>query len=191
MRKHVARNLRQSFLIRRFDPYQGLVSVVIHSQNDPRAALVWVDRAKSVTLKGQLGAQEGLSRAALLSPAVSKSGPEITLPEGNTFIIEYFSTSDELFVFGTGRHGVTDAADALSAAALNLQVQQTLSNSHENGKARFEALARKLYDYLMAPVAAQLESQTVEHLVILPDGPLHSLPFAGLKSPAGSYPLDT
>jgi CHAT domain-containing protein len=32
-----------------------------------------------------------------------------------------------------------------------------------------------------------LESQDVNHLVILPDGALHFLPFAGLKSPAGSY----
>jgi CHAT domain-containing protein len=190
MRKHVARNLRQSFLIRRFDPYQGLVSVLIRSQKDPRAALAWVDRAKSMTLKEQLGAQEGLSRAALVRPAVSKSGPEFTLPESNTFIVEYFSTTEELFVFGTGRHGVKAAAVALSAAELNWQVQQYLESIQENGKARFEALARKLYDYLIAPVAAQLESQTVEHLVILPDGPLHSLPFAGLKSPAGSYLLE-
>jgi CHAT domain-containing protein len=190
MRQRVARNLRQSFLIRRFDPYQGLVSVVVRSQEDPGAALAWVDRAKSMTLKEQLGAREGLSRAVLVRPPVWKDGPEFNQLEGDTFTIEYFSTSDELFVFGTGRHGVKATAVALSAAELDQQVQQYLESIQENRKERFEALARKLYDYLIGPVVAQLESQTIEHLVILPDGPLHSMPFAGLKSPAGSYLLE-
>jgi CHAT domain-containing protein len=108
----------------------------------------------------------------------------------DTFTIEYFSTNDELFIFGTGRHGIRAAAVSLSSAELDRQVHQYLESIQENRKANFETLARKLYDHLIGPVAADLESQTIEHLVILPDGPLHSLPFAGLKSPAGSYLLE-
>jgi CHAT domain-containing protein len=40
--------------------------------------------------------------------------------------------------------------------------------------------ARKLYDWLIRPIAAELEKQGVETLVVVPDGPLRTIPIAAL-----------
>jgi CHAT domain-containing protein len=49
------------------------------------------------------------------------------------------------------------------------------------------ALSRKLYQDLINPVLSKLENQEINALVIIPDGPLHLLPFGSLLDPGGRY----
>ena len=56
------------------------------------------------------------------------------------------------------------------------------------GDAALRAAARELYDLLIEPAAQRLEK--AEHLVIVPDGFLHELPFDALLSPEGGEVLE-
>ena len=51
-------------------------------------------------------------------------------------------------------------------------------------------LARRLYDLLLQPVLGPLETDQIEVLVLIPDGPLHRLPFAALRDSSGAYLLE-
>ncbi|HVS63919.1 MAG TPA: CHAT domain-containing tetratricopeptide repeat protein [Thermoanaerobaculia bacterium] len=51
---------------------------------------------------------------------------------------------------------------------------------------RLERIARELGDALLRPVAEELEE--AEQIVIVPDGPLHLVPFAALRLDAGTRP---
>jgi CHAT domain-containing protein/tetratricopeptide (TPR) repeat protein len=48
---------------------------------------------------------------------------------------------------------------------------------------------RQLYDWLVAPAAQELAGTT--HLVLVPDGVLHTLPFHALRDPQGRHLVDT
>src|SRR5260221_14756716 len=53
---------------------------------------------------------------------------------------------------------------------------------------RFRARARRLYDLLLAPAAAEL--QGVRTIAVIPDGPLWQLPFESLVMPDGRFLIE-
>jgi CHAT domain-containing protein len=63
-----------------------------------------------------------------------------------------------------------------------------LQSEPRSDREALRSLSRRLYDLLIAPAESALLGGT--RLVIAPDGPLHSLPFAALIRPDGRYLLE-
>ncbi len=91
-------------------------------------------------------------------------------------LLEYFMGADTLYLFLM----TSDALQVASAARtpeLDSALQRTQRHlyDHRPGQGEDEASLATLYRYLIAPVADALTD--VRKLIIVPDGPLHYLPF--------------
>ncbi len=122
------------------------------------------------------------------------------LPEAST-LLEYFIQGDDLLIFTLHARQrsveitiVSQAASRLSRllplfrANIDLVAQQLATHTSETGLnpallANAQGLSRKLYDVLLRPVEQHLPSEG--RLIIVPYGPLHTLPFHALQSEAG------
>jgi CHAT domain-containing protein len=181
MRGHIhIEDFRQSFLTDRFDPFKAMVSLLYESVGDNGQTLEFIDRAKSMTLREHLRLQ------AYASPL-----KEHPIPAQNTYpVIEYFFTSNELLIFLT-RRGQTEAvSQPISAEAMSLQIQEYLESMRRNDSRAYGKMARRLYNELIAPIEEHVFADASETLVILPDGPLHLLPFAGLQDAQGLFMIE-
>jgi hypothetical protein len=109
-------------------------------------------------------------------------------PEGerNTYTtVEYFFTDDELLIFLTSRGHTEVVARSIRQKELMSQIQQYVESIRKQDSDTFTLMARLLYDELIAPIEKGAFADSPDTLVILPDGPLHLLPFAGLKDRQG------
>ncbi len=182
--------LRRTYLARRYDPFRESVALLYELKRDPLQVLEQVDRAKGITLREYLSTRlsgVGLERD---SPFQTRVNSGFDIPVARTLVLEFFLTSDRILTFVSGLRGIESASYDLQLSELTGIIKQYLA-SIETGDARaIDSISRKLYRILIEPVASQLQIQDVESLVILPDGPLHLLPFAGLKDPHGHYLLE-
>lgn len=95
-----------------------------------------------------------------------------------------------LIGFSTGLERVTlkRTAQALAKEVLAFRQRLEKRTTHE-----YLPYARRLYDWLIRPIEAQLQARQVDTLVLVPDGPLRSIPFAALNDGAsflvGRYAL--
>ncbi|HEY8250497.1 MAG TPA: CHAT domain-containing protein [Burkholderiales bacterium] len=98
-------------------------------------------------------------RTAALYPIILKDRLELllTLPDG----IKRFTTRVP--------------ADALTGEIRAFRLLLEKRTTHQ-----YYPHARKLYDWLIAPIAAELDKQQVDTLVIVPDGALRTIPLAAL-----------
>lgn len=103
----------------------------------------------------------------LLSYAISDTG---------CFLFAVNSGTDDFAVFE-----LDTSAEELETAVQRLREAITLGKANPRTR-RLDFQARHLSRLLLAPAAAQLER--ADRLLILPDGPLHKLPFATLPDPA-------
>jgi CHAT domain-containing protein len=170
---------RQSFYTARFDPYKATVSLLYDWANDKRKALEFVDRAKSITLKEHLRILESSEVSGY------ELAGEYSLP-----IVEYFFTKDALLIFVTNKGKVEAVSQAISVETLTHEIQQYLGSIGDNNSDAFAMLARRLYDRLIAPIERYIPYEKSETLVILPDGPLHLLPFSGLQDAEGRFLIE-
>jgi CHAT domain-containing protein len=183
MRGGIEPSNRQAFLTNRFDPYKSLVSLLHHTADNDRTLLEYIDKAKSITLKEQL---------QLLQPAVERgehirnqSAKYEILP-----IIEYFFTRDGLLISST-QGGKTEVFSTnLTAENLSREILEYTDSIRSNDEKKFTGLARRLYGELIAPVEKYALAGGSDVLVILPDGPLHLLPFAGLEDEYGRFLIE-
>jgi CHAT domain-containing protein len=183
-------DLRQSFFARRFDPFREAVSLLYQLHKDPMPALEQADRAKGMTLREYLSARAAPTDSERSAPYWAHgSTVSQPLPPG-IVTLEYFLSSDQLFLFVSGPRGTEAASLKLPLSELEAIVKQYLDSIRSNDGKSFDALSRRLYSELIEPVRSKLESQAVETLVILPDGPLHLLPFGSLKDASGHYLLE-
>jgi len=156
----------------------------------PEAAAALEDRLKDL---------EGQRRAALES--VRTANPEVAslltaeawsaqdlrerlLPE--EALVAYYTTTTGLVAWVVTRDGVTARQAPLSpeevaeqVSALRAAIRNLLSAQRS---------ARWLYDRLIAPLEADLTGKT--HLILVPYGPLHLLPFNALQDAQGGYVID-
>ncbi|MCI0511670.1 CHAT domain-containing protein [candidate division KSB1 bacterium] len=116
-----------------------------------------------------------------------KSLPEIQLllPD-SVGLVEYYYTPTQLFCWILTRQKlnletVTVRSDSLGQMVLALRRQMTQRLS-------IDEISRRLYAYLVQPVAKHLVD--LKHLVIVPHGFLHYLPFAALLDAKDAYLLD-
>jgi CHAT domain-containing protein len=182
MREYVKpEDLRQSFLTNRYDPFKAIVSLLFQSAGDKQRALEFVDKAKSATLREHLRTLDSGPR----------SGRDSTDGKERAFAtIEYFFAGDRLLIFATGREKLEAVSRDISEKELSRQVAEYLDCIRRNDSKAFTAMARRLYDELIAPIENHAFASQPGTLVILPDGPLHLLPFAGLEDSRGRFLIE-
>jgi len=73
---------------------------------------------------------------------------------------------------------------------LETTVENYLDSIGNNDGPAFELLSRRLGRMLISPLMPKLETMAVDTLVILPDGPLHRVPFGSLMDSQGVYLLE-
>jgi CHAT domain-containing protein len=191
MRTNIASaDLRQSFFARRFDPFREAAPILYQLHQDSKPALKQVDRAKGMTLR------------EYLSTNATPLGPERSIPHWATggdgsrqlppgmVTLEYFLSSDQILAFVSGLNGTKSFSLDISPSELTQTIRQYLASIQRNDGRTFDALSRTLHRQLIEPVQSDLESQHVDVLVILPDGPLHLLPFAGLRDSSETILLE-
>ncbi|HYK92099.1 MAG TPA: CHAT domain-containing protein, partial [Acidobacteriota bacterium] len=175
------RDLRQSFLDRRYDPYKAIVSLLFHSLGDKGKAHEYAERSKSMTLRERLGE---------LFPAKSTPHhprPAVTL---RTAMLDYFVGDDEVFIFfesGTRKEAVSVK---IARPELEREVAEFLTSIRMHDMKSFRAGSRRIHGRLLEPVQASLDAASPDVLLILPDGPLHILPFGALENTRGKYLLE-
>jgi CHAT domain-containing protein len=167
-------DLRQSFFDQRFDPYREIVSLLYHSKSTPEQALRYVDRAKARNLREFLALQRD---------------PFLPLPPG-IVTLEYFLSADEAFMFVSGPGGTNSVSNPVPLDELQGLVRQYLDCLQSGQVSLFTALSHKLYQLLIDPVLSKLENQPIDALVVIPDGPLHLLPFGALVDSSGHYLIE-
>lgn len=115
--------------------------------------------------------------------------------EAGTVLLSYQigTSTSRLFVVsrrGEGAPALTVHELTLDAQRLRDQIQAMRRLIERQADPRTEAggglhtVARELYDVLLAPAGDALEA--ADRILIVPDGPLHSLPFAALIRPGGA-----
>ena len=181
-----SRELKYAFLNRRFDPYQELVALLFHSEKNLSEALACVNRAKSMTLREYL--EENNRR---LNPdGATAISMEVIKPPAGYAIVEYFSLPDELLMFVSGPGGVDGTSIPLSRSELGQKVQNYLDSIRIQDLKAFYRLSQNLYAELVTPVENLLDSRPANGIILVPDGPLHLLPFASLRDSSGRYLLE-
>jgi CHAT domain-containing protein len=190
------------------DPSAARVIAALATGGRAEAALALAERMRARTLMDHL-AQDAAMRVGdeggrpvslgaagqpLLS-ATSADEPEPAgrtisgqLPDARTALVEYVAGRDDApsTVFVVTRAGVRAhrlaPADSLADAIARLDAM--LERGDDPG-----ALARALGVALLDPALAGLDSG-VTRLVVVPDGPLHRVPFDALRMAAGRYVVE-
>jgi len=175
-------DLRQSFFMDRFDPYKTMVDLLYSSGHDKEKTLEFVDRAKSITLTEHLALQEYQGK--------TKYDSSLSKEFSNYPTIEYFFTNERLLVFPSYL-GRTEAISLdISRKELSGHIDRFLESIKTNNSTEFVRYSRLLYDLLIAPVEKFAFSDSRKALMILPDGQLHLLPFAGLMDRQGHFLIE-
>jgi CHAT domain-containing protein len=149
-----------------------------------RATLRNRSRRLETQLAGRLAALEGLSGGQALPLNGNDPGAlRAWLPEG-VQVVEYFVSRDTVFAFlldrGTLRVWPLAPVQRVQRLARFLRLQL------RGSRTALHAHLRSMYDELLEPLRSSL---TGDHLVIIPHGALHSIPFAALHD-GTSYLLD-
>jgi CHAT domain-containing protein len=112
------------------------------------------------------------------------------LPDSTAAFVEYFVTESRLVIFVVTRGG----AHPLHVHTIPLSRERlenetgALLDALAKRNLRFRDRARRLYDLILAPAAAELSG--VKTLAIIPDGPLWQLPFESLVMPDGRFLIE-
>jgi CHAT domain-containing protein len=184
MRRHVkSDDLRQSFLMDRYEPFRILISLLFKSSAASQRMLEFVDRAKSMTLREQLSLQH-LSWESL-EKSYANIGKNIAYP-----IVEYFFIDDGILIFITREAHTEIVYRNVPRADCSRIIRNYLESIRKNDSDTFHRIARQLYNELIAPIEQHIFAGPHEMMVILPEGPLHLLPFAGLQDPQGRFLIE-
>ena len=160
-------------------------------QAETNAELPQLERRISAMLEElRLAGADDLERLSLLEARVYS--PQLQLDIG-TAIVEYYVVGADLLVFVMDRAQlrVTRILDALPTLA---RLQRALKLNLEAAAAatapqravlepNARALLHRLYDLLLAPIAAWVGAY--QRLIVVPHGPLHHVPFAALHDGQG------
>lgn len=160
-----------------------MVDLQMHQLDRPRLALEYSERARARVLWDWLKVQPlpqeldpGVE--ASLAPAAIESW-NCELP-ASSLVVEYAVLPERLVLWSMEDCSQSVAATVeIGAESLTLLVEDfreaILGKRHE----RSEELAKKLYELLIRPFESRLQPD--QPLVLIPDGPLHDLPFSLLQ----------
>ncbi len=107
------------------------------------------------------------------------------LPD-STALLEYFLTPEELFLWSVSADKVMGRRVKIKEEKIRTTVR--LFREAIEAYLSSDAEAHKLYQWLLQPVAGELLN--IRHIILVPHGVLHYLPFAALKDENGKYLLE-
>ena len=169
-------DMKQSFLVDRYDPFKAGVELLFRSPGNEQELVKFVDEAKSTTLKEHLNPVDSTVRGK---------------PQEQSFaIVEYFFMRDRLLILATNKGRTQTVARNISSDEVYRQVGKFLESIRKNDSSNFIRTAKLLYGELIEPIENSAINASSDTLVILPDGPLYLLPFAGLQDRAGRFLIE-
>ena len=176
---------RRSVFVTRFqDLYRDLVAVYAREGRVADAfALLEHSRARALRdSAGRGGVYESLG-------VLDLDGARAVLDVGTRLVL-YSVSRDDSLVMVVDADGVSIVPLPVGRAELRrrLEIFHALierGRQHPRIEDALLAQARDLYDLLLAPIADRLEG--AGRLVVVPDGPLTTLPFAALSRPDGRW----
>ena len=151
---------------------------------DPAEAFQWLERGRAQTLAGRRSA--GLPGRHPVS--LDRLARE--LPRG-TVLVEYAFQGHELLAWTISRNQPRFQRLSITRAELERSVSVFVHELESAGRnsGSSNALAEYLYDRLLAPL--ELDLETTERLVVVPEGVLWTLPFSALlDSRSGKYVIE-
>jgi len=158
---------RVGLLSARWDLYAALIDLQIRLKNEP-AAIGLLDTARAANLLEAVG-------------SAPKPDPQ-TLTEG-TAALEFAVLPSGVHVWVTARGGRRRHALSLATDSLDRMVSDYLDTVRKRAsQTELNRSSGVLFDALIGPVRDRLEG--AKRLVIVPDGPLHAVPFAALYDTA-------
>jgi CHAT domain-containing protein/tetratricopeptide (TPR) repeat protein len=174
------RQLRGSFFRDGWDAFAEMVGLQVVWRHDPAAALDYAERARARTLL------EGIARTPRAEPT-PLSTLQRSLPS-RTAALFFVTLEDRILVWTVRNRDVHLSQLPIGVAKLRTEVErlrwllaQTTADD-QRLRLQLEALFLQLVEPAVPFVGG------ADTLVILPDGPLHALPFAALMNPrTGRY----
>ncbi|MFQ3580430.1 MAG: CHAT domain-containing protein [Chloracidobacterium sp.] len=170
---------RQRFFHRHADLYERLAHIWLKRGASDKA-FAWLERARARTL---LDRRQALSNPAPTpidaSQAFSVQAQQKRLPS-DIVIAAYAVGADQTEGFVLDRHGLRHRTLPVGREQLNrdiLALTRALTHPSDDPQP-LRQTGQRLYATLIAPLDLPLE--TTRRLVIVPDGPLHALPWAAL-----------
>jgi CHAT domain-containing protein len=132
--------------------------------------------------------------AAFAPATLTEINRALFAAEPDLAVLAYSVGQDEVVLFVLTRGPGPRAAAVLTVHRVAVDFQELRDEirdfrlSYERPGARLDADSARLYGWLLAPAADQLSGKA--HVVIIPDGVLHTLPFAALRDTDGAYLID-
>jgi len=128
------------------------------------------------------------------APVINAAELDALVPDKSTALLEYVVADDRTYLFTVTRSAVNSVAEVrvytIAAKREDLAKQtETLRLQLAGRDLGFRASAAKLYEVLLKPAAADLQTKT--NLVIAPDNILWDLPFQALISDANRYVIES
>jgi CHAT domain-containing protein len=102
-----------------------------------------------------------------------------------TALLAYWISSNELICWAITKKGITCKTYPTGDKAVSLLVEKTRKAIESNSMDEMNNDLSLLYSMLIAPVENMIAPYT--NLVIIPNGPLHFLPFQALLNPNGEF----
>ncbi|EDN69085.1 TPR repeat containing protein [Beggiatoa sp. PS] len=166
--------------------YFGLADVLLQqailtTSPDQKAKLL-EETIKSVELLKESELQEYFQNECLLIPSKKSSSEEKALTKilvKNTAILYPIllpNRTELLLSFPDGH--ILQQVVPISFDQLEQTIRQFRNNIQDNMSNRFIIQARQLYDWLILPLKEQLLTHKINTLVIVPDGPLRTVPIS-------------
>lgn len=178
-------NERISYLDRGRDIFDTMINFQLERRRNAEAALAFSEQAKARMLldwimTGPAGGPGPQVSQPAVPPAFDPRFLQASLP-AETAMIEYAVLPRKTILWVLRDDGGTPQPAMIAAGGAVLgNLIQRLRRALDNGDSEeAEVLSQRLYDLLIRPAAGLLAPG--ERLVLVPDGPLHMLPFALLR----------
>ncbi|HKV42112.1 MAG TPA: tetratricopeptide repeat protein [Blastocatellia bacterium] len=116
------------------------------------------------------------------------------IPDSNTALLEFAVSKQKTFLFVLTKRYATQLTPELKAYRIDMKEQDLGNLAGRFGEQLsqqglgFHAFAKRLYDLLLKPAAAELQNK--QNLVICPDGPLWGFPFEALERAPNRYLIE-
>ena len=175
------RQLRMAAFRGGWSAYAEMVRFQAVVRHDAGAALDYAERGRARTLL------EAVSNTVSVEP-VPIAHVRQQLPE-DTAAIFFVTLEDRLLAWTVRRRAVSMTDQVLTSAVLRADIDRLrwLMRQQSSDTDRVRLQLEELFDRLVAPMTTSL--QGVRRLVVVPDGPLHAVPFAALRNRATRHYL--
>ena len=166
---------QERFRISHFDEawelFTDMVRLQLVEKKRADVALAYVERARARTLL------EAVTRTTKISPTLDLPDVQRRLP-ADAAILSFVTLSDTLVTWVITRQSVDVLWQPLDLHRLEATVDSLLASlRNQDGGAQIAQLS-SLYDTLIEPTARARQGR--RSLIVIPDGPLHRVPFAAL-----------